>query len=91
MSSRSQQLTPQLTNTDEAIRIMRMPEILAVTGYRSRRYIYTLVRNGELPPPVKLRKGGRASGWPAVAVYEFVRRMEVDPLARPVKPVGGSI
>jgi predicted DNA-binding transcriptional regulator AlpA len=87
MSSRSRQLTPQLTEADEAIRIMRMPEVLAITGIRSRRYIYTLVKNGELPRPVKLRKGGRASGWPAAAVHEFVKRMEIDPLARPVKPI----
>ncbi|NNM56500.1 AlpA family phage regulatory protein [Acidocella sp.] len=85
MSSKSHQLTPQLTQTDEAIRIMRMPEVLVMTGLRSRRYIYTLVKNGELPRPVKLRKGGRASGWPAAAVHEFVRRMEIDPLAPPVK------
>ncbi len=51
-----------------------------MTGFRSRRYIYTLVRNGELPKSVKLRRGGRAVGWPATAVYEFIKRMHVDPL-----------
>ncbi len=43
-------------------RILRKPEVLAISGYRSTQ-IDELVARGAFPAPVKLSDGGRAKGW----------------------------
>jgi len=75
-----------LTDYDAQNRLLRIKDVLALTGFRSRQSIYDLVERGELPPPVKLRTGGRASGWHAKDIHAFIASRQVDPLARPIKP-----
>lgn len=54
---------------DEAVRIMRMSEVLKVTGY-SRASIYAQMRAGQFPKNVKL--GKRAVGWSSLEVQGWV-------------------
>lgn len=62
--------------------LLRIGDVCRLTGLRSRTSVYTLVRRGELPQPVKI--GRRASAWRASDVIRFIESREVDPLARPV-------
>lgn len=50
--------TNQTLNIDP---ILRFPEVLALTGARSRQTIYNWVENGTFPKPVKI--GPNAIGW----------------------------
>lgn len=53
-------------------RFMRAKEVVAVTGV-GRSTIHAWVAEGKFPAPVKLREGGRASGWYEDEVNEFIR------------------
>lgn len=71
-----------LTDYDALNRLLRIQDVQAILGLRSRQSIYNLIQAGLLPLPVKL--GKRASAWHARDVYAFVQSRQVDPLARPV-------
>lgn len=78
--------TPTLPGMDEFHArhgLLRIGDVCRMIGLK-RWSVYNLVRRGELPPPVKLRPGGRASAWRAADVIAFIESREVDPLARPV-------
>lgn len=64
--------------------LLRIDDVCALTGLRSRESVYRLVRQGQLPQPIKL--GLRASAWRARDVIAFIESRQVDPLARPVGP-----
>lgn len=48
------------TNATTPSRLVRCPEVLDRTGYR-KSWLYTLIRRGEFPEPVRL--GARAVAW----------------------------
>lgn len=50
--------TNQALNIDP---ILRFPEVLALTGARSRQTIYNWVENGTFPKPIKI--GPNSIGW----------------------------
>ena len=54
---------------DNAVRIMRMSEVIKATGY-SRASIYALMAEGKFPKNVKL--GKRAVGWNSHEVQAWV-------------------
>ena len=49
------------TNTQIIDPILRLPEILAATGARSRQTIYNWIKAGKFPKP--LHTGGNSIGW----------------------------
>lgn len=61
---------------DDAIRVMRMNEVISVTGY-SRSSIYNLMAAGTFPKCKKL--GARAVGWNAAEVQAWIKsRLEQE-------------
>lgn len=78
--------TPQLPGFAEfhaRHALLRIGTVMELLGLRSRTSVYTLVRDGELPPPVKI--GRRASGWRSADVLRFIETRQPDALARPPK------
>ena len=63
---------PRLTEAEEAIRLLRIWDVMGMTGYRSRDTIYRLMKEGKFPRQRKLHPGGRASGWVASEIREYV-------------------
>lgn len=57
------------TSTTHSRRIMRLPEVLAVTGF-GRAWIYHLMSEGKFPK--NCRTGVRAVGWDSNAVKAWV-------------------
>lgn len=57
------------TATDNAVRIMRIAEVVKKSGY-SRSSIYALMAEGDFPKNVKL--GKRAVGWSSVEVQQWI-------------------
>lgn len=53
----------------EASRLLRLPEVKALTGLKSNTTVYDMIRRGEFPKPVKV---GRMSYWPAEAVHRWI-------------------
>ncbi|EKO3563758.1 AlpA family transcriptional regulator [Vibrio metschnikovii] len=51
--------TSQSLNIDP---VLRFPEVLALTGARSRQTIYNWIKKGDFPAPLQL--GGNSIGWP---------------------------
>lgn len=50
--------------------ICRLPQVKAKTGHRSNASIYTAIRDGLFPRPVKI--GERSVGWPEYEVDALV-------------------
>ena len=44
--------------------MLRPDEAAAYLGFKSRQKLYAMVRKGEVPAPIRLRKEGNASGIP---------------------------
>jgi prophage regulatory protein len=53
-----------------AVRFIRLPEVLRITGLR-KTTVYARIKEGSFPAPVPL--GGRAVGWVAEEVYQWVQ------------------
>lgn len=53
----------------EASRLLRLPEVKALTGLKSNTTVYDMIRRGEFPKPIKV---GRMSYWPAEAVHRWI-------------------
>ena len=66
------------------IALLRIDDVMRMTGLRSRDQVYRLVQRGELAQPVKI--GKRASAWHTRDVIRFIETRQVDPLAHPVRP-----
>ena len=66
-----------------AVALLRIEDVMRMTGMRSRDQIYRLVQRGDLAQPVKI--GKRASAWHTRDVIRFIETRTVDPLAHPVK------
>jgi prophage regulatory protein len=47
--------------------ILRLPAVMAETGYRSHASIYTRVRGGLFPKPVAI--GAHSVGWPSEEIH----------------------
>lgn len=62
----SEQATSALQGTS---RLLRMPEVLSLTGIQAKSTLYDMVRRGAFPKPVKI---GRMSYWPAEAVHRWI-------------------
>lgn len=58
------------TTTHPHIRLLKMPEVTAITGIR-RSQIYALVSEGTFPPPVKI--GHQAVAWVDAEIQVWVR------------------
>jgi predicted DNA-binding transcriptional regulator AlpA len=67
---------PKLTEAEQAGRMLRIWEVLALTGFASRDSIYRLIKAGQFPPQRKLTPGGRASGWVAAEVQSYLNSLQ---------------
>jgi len=54
-------------------RLIRLPEVMQRVGL-SNSYIYALQAKGQFPKPIKLIKGGRASGYIESEIDEYIER-----------------
>lgn len=64
--------------TQTATRLMRMQEVLTLTGIKSRSTIYELQASGDFPPAVRLT--GKAIGFVESEVHTWIRsRVEARP------------
>ena len=52
--------------------VMRMKEMVGIVGL-SRSYIYALQARGEFPMPIRLVKGGRATGYLRSEIDDWVK------------------
>ena len=52
------------------VNIIRLPDVMARTGL-SRSSVFLKVKNGDMPPPIKL--GVRATGWVAEEVDNWIK------------------
>ena len=52
-------------------KILRLPEVIALTGYK-RASIYAKVKDNTFPPPIKLCDNGRAVGWLKPEIEKWV-------------------
>ncbi|MDM9626278.1 AlpA family phage regulatory protein [Rhizobium sp. S152] len=74
---------PVLSERDEALRLIRMPEISALLSL-SGPAVYGLIRNGSFPPPIKM---GRISAWRKSDVLAYLSRLD-SPWPFPSQPPG---
>lgn len=63
------------TQTYQAIRYIRLPAVLGVTGM-SRSTVYLLMQKGEFPRPVKLTS--RSVAWPESAITDWLASRPVS-------------
>lgn len=61
-----------MNQLDTILRIKGVQEALGL----SKATIWSMVAEGELPPPLRLRKGGRAVGWKASVIKEYINALE---------------
>ena len=63
----------QTTQTTSALqgasRLLRLPEVLSLTGIKANSTLYGMIRRGDFPKPVKV---GRMSYWPTAAVQRWI-------------------
>ena len=52
--------------------VMKMKEMVGVVGL-SRSYIYALQARGEFPRPIRLVKGGRATGYLRAEIDDWLK------------------
>jgi prophage regulatory protein len=57
----------------EPRKIMRLPQVMAVTGW-SRSTVYDKIKAGKFPKPFKADPDGRVAGWFEDEVAELQRR-----------------
>jgi len=56
---------------DKADRLLRLPEVEKVTGFRKTR-LYQLIKDGQFPPVIKI---GRSRLWKASSIQEWIRSL----------------
>jgi predicted DNA-binding transcriptional regulator AlpA len=71
--------TLQLTAAEQAVRMLRIEEVKAITGL-SRDGIYRGIIAGKFPAQRQLIPGGRATGWLASEIIAYCK-------SRPAVPV----
>lgn len=59
--------------------LLRLPKVLALTGY-SRSRIYSLMAEGQFPSPVAL--GARAVAWPQRSIADWIASRTSKPQTR---------
>lgn len=65
-------------STQTATRLMRMAEVLSLTGIKSRSTVYELQASGDFPPAVRLT--GKAVAWVESEVHTWIMsRIEARP------------
>jgi prophage regulatory protein len=62
-----------LTMVQEPRKIMRLPAVMAVTGW-SRSTVYDKIKAGKFPKPFKPDPDGRVAGWFEDEIAELQRR-----------------
>jgi prophage regulatory protein len=62
-------------------RLLRAKEVMALTGI-ARSTIHALAADDKFPKPVKIREGGRASGWYESEIHDWINRGRTDPKRR---------
>lgn len=60
-------------------RIIRLPELIQLVGYRSSS-IYSLIAKGKFPRGFKLVPGHHAAGWRLSSIIEWINSREDDEL-----------
>jgi predicted DNA-binding transcriptional regulator AlpA len=70
--------TLQLTEAEQAVRMLRIEEVKAITGL-SRDGIYRGISAGKFPPQRRLIPGGRATGWLASEIVEYCKSLPAVP------------
>ncbi len=73
-----------LQPSDDEFRLVRIDTVLALTGFRSRQSIYSMIRKGEFPPQIKSNR--RAAAWRLRDVRDWADSRQPDPLRRPIRP-----
>lgn len=72
-------------STQTATRLMRMTEVLTLTGIKSRSTIYELQASGDFPPAVRLT--GKAIAFVESEVHGWIRsRVEARPAPEATRP-----
>ncbi len=75
----------EASSTQTAGRLMRMAEVLSLTGIKSRSTIYELQASGDFPPAVRLT--GKAIAFVESEVHTWVRsRIEARPAPEATRP-----
>lgn len=64
--------------------IYQTTEAARLLGYKDRHSLWRLVREGKLPPPIKLTQ--RRSGWKKSVLNRFIREREAETRGTPLNP-----
>ncbi len=56
------------------MRMLRISDVMIMTGFHSRDSIYRLINEGKFPKQRKLVEGGRASGWVAGEIMDYMKK-----------------
>ena len=62
---------PSNTNNKQPEKLLRWPEVQARVGF-CKSYSYVLQKKGIFPLPIKIIKGGRATGYLESEINEFI-------------------
>lgn len=57
------------SNTPTKARILRLPQVIARTGY-GKTWIYTLMKRGEFPQAKKI--GSNSVGWSSIEIQQWI-------------------
>jgi predicted DNA-binding transcriptional regulator AlpA len=55
-------------------KLLRPKEVRNLLGNISNSTLYRWVASRQLPPPIKIVNGGRASGWPEDQIHKLMNR-----------------
>ncbi len=66
----------QTTENQPTPILLRLPQVLALVGLK-RSWIYSSIRRGEFPPPIKL--GRRATVWMQSTIVDWIERQAAHP------------
>jgi prophage regulatory protein len=76
-------VAPYVSNKLSILRFIRLPEVKQITGL-GKTTLYALIKEGSFPAPVPLT--GRAVGWVAEEVYQWVRDRIAEARLTPSHP-----
>ncbi|MDC1477725.1 AlpA family phage regulatory protein [Porticoccaceae bacterium] len=72
-----------MIKTDRPIpKLLRWRQVSEIIPF-SRSHVYDLISKKKFPPPVKLVQGGRAAGWWASDIHDYMTRLQRQTLQSP--------
>ncbi len=66
-------------------KLLRWRQVAEIIPF-SRSHVYELISQKKFPPPVKLVEGGRAAGWWASDIHNYMTRLQSQTLQSPALP-----